>query len=331
MAYSGYNLFVVYFLGIDGGATKTHTLLSDATGCILGEGQGGPSNYHVVGLEQASVNLSAATRQALAESGIAPADVKSVCAGMAGFDGPSDRRSVHSLLSTGLANSDLRCPWLSVNDSVVAWAGAFEGGSGALIASGSGAVAYAVGPNGRSARADGLGHWLGDAGSGFDIGRSGLRAALAALDGRGPETSLAEQFRAVAGISPQEWIGWIATLDVAISHAHLQLRSFAPVVANAAAAGDSVALRILKEAGASLADTAASVLRKVGHLTAPQVATAGTAMANSAHLRQAFRAALTAHLPDCQIVCAQAGPVQGATLLARNPALLPQDALQAHG
>ena len=321
---------MAYYLGIDGGATKTHIVLSDATGRLVGEGQSGPSNYHIVGVEQAAANLTSSISQALAESAVAPADVKAACAGMAGFDGPSDYKSVQHILTSVLASFGLACPWRSVNDAVVAWAGAFHGGPGALIAAGSGAVAFAVGATGRSARADGLGHWLGDAGSGYDIGRGGLRAALAALDGRGPATGLTEHFRAIAGSSSQEWIGWIAGLDSSIAHAHRQLRSFAPFVVQAAASGDAVARFILKEAGAALANTAASALRKVGLLTDPQVATAGNVLAHSSCLRQAFRAALKAHLPGCQIVPARAGPAHGATLLARHPDLVPQDAFQAH-
>ena len=322
---------MAYFLGIDAGATKTHIVLSDRTGRLVGEEQGGPSNYHIVGIEEAGANMCAAISRALADSAAAPADVQAACAGMAGFDGPSDTGNVHHILTSVLAGCGLVCPWQSVNDSVVAWAGAFHGGPGALVAAGSGAVAFAVGANRRSARADGLGHWLGDAGSGYDIGRSGLRAALAALDGRGPGTCLAEHFRAIAGRSPQEWIGWLADLDTSISHAHFQLRSFAPFVAQAADSGDTVALSILNEAGAALADTAVSVLRKVGQLTASRVATAGTVLANSSHLRQAFRATLSAQLPGCRIVPAQGEPAHGASLLARKPALMPRDALQTRG
>lgn len=322
---------MAYFLGIDGGATKTHIILSNGTGRLVGEGQSGPSNYHIVGVEQAAANLNEAISQALVESAVAPADVKASCAGMAGFDGTSDQKSVQYILTSVLAACGLHCTWRSVNDSVVAWAGAFHGGPGALIASGSGAVAFAVGETGCSARADGLGHWLGDAGSGYDIGRRGLRAALDALDGRGPATRLTEHFRAIAGNNSQEWINWIAGLDSSISHAHYQLRSFAPSVMQAAASGDDAARTILNEAGAALANTAASVLRKVGLLTDPQIATAGTVLAHPSCLRQAFCAALKKHLPGCQIVPARAGPAHGAALLARNPDLVPQDALQAHG
>jgi len=322
---------VSYFLGIDGGATKTHIVLSNGTGRLVVEGQCGPSNYHIVGVDQAAANLSAAISQALTDSAVVPHGVKAACAGLAGFDGASDKKNVQEILTSALQASGVHCSWRSLNDSVVAWAGAFHGSPGALIASGSGAVAFAVGETGRSARADGLGHWLGDAGSGYDIGRRGLRAALAALDERGPATLLAEKFRATAGSSQREWIGWIAGLDSSISHAHNQLCSFAPFVMEAAACGDTVAGSILKEAGEALAVTAASVLRKVGLLTDSKVATAGSVLEQPSCLHRAFRAALNAHLPGCQIVPARAGPAWGAALLARNPDLVPQDALQAHG
>jgi len=322
---------VAYFLGIDGGATKSHIVLCNGTGRLVGEGQSGPSNYHIVGVEQAATNLSEAISQALARSAVSPTEVKAACAGMAGFDGSSDEKNMHRILPTALLASGLQCQWRSLNDSVVAWAGAFHGEPGALIASGSGAVAFAVGENGRSARADGLGHWLGDAGSGYDIGRRGLRAALAALDERGPATRLTEQFRAIAGSTQKEWIGWIAGLDASISYAHQQFRSFAPFVFEAAASDDAIARSILNEAGAALAGTAASVLRKVGLLTKPQVATAGSVLQQPSSLRQTFRDALNADLPGCQIVPARSDPARGAALLAGNADLVPQDALQVCG
>ena len=322
---------MVYFLGIDGGATKTHIVLSDRSGGLIAEGKGGPSNYHLVGVAEASSNIAAAISRALAGSMVDPANVQSACAGMAGFDGPSDKEHVQQLLKSVLDCCGFVCPWHVVNDSVAAWAGAFLGGPGALVAAGSGAVAFAVGRDGCCARADGLGHWLGDAGSGFSIGRAGLRAAVSALDGRGPATCLSDSFIAIAGHSSQEWVGWIADLDTSISHAHFQLRSFAPFVTQAADFGDSVALSILDDAGAALAATTASAVRKAGHDTAPRVAIAGGVLEESLHLRRAFQTELSALLPDCQIVPVCAAPAYGASLLARKPALLPKDTLQAHG
>lgn len=319
------------FLGIDGGATKTNVVLIGSTDQPLGSGQSGPSNYHIVGLEQATANLAEAIGQALAGAGVQAGGVQAVCAGLAGFDGPSDVQNVRYILTNSLRRQGIHCAWHGFNDAVVAWAGAFRGQPGALIAAGSGAVAFAVGPGGRSARADGLGHWLGDAGSGFAIGRAGLRAALAALDGRGPETGLTQHFLARAGAARAEWVGWIAELDISIAHAHLQLRSFAPCVVQAAAEGDTIAGSILKEAGEDLADTAASVLRKADALAQPRVAVTGSLFTHSAELRRAFRAALIGQLPGCAAALAQASPEWGGALLARCPALIPQDALHVSG
>ena len=115
---------MVYFLGIDGGATKTHVVLSDRTGGLVAEGKDGPSNYHLVGVGEASSNIAAAISLALAQSTAAPADVQAACAGMAGFDGPSDMENVRQILKSVLDGCRLICPWHTVNDSVVAWAGA---------------------------------------------------------------------------------------------------------------------------------------------------------------------------------------------------------------
>ena len=61
---------MAYFIGIDGGATKSHIVLSNGTGRHVGESQSGPSNYHIVGVEQAAANLTAAISQALARSAV---------------------------------------------------------------------------------------------------------------------------------------------------------------------------------------------------------------------------------------------------------------------
>ena len=61
--------------------------------------------------------------------------------------------------------------------------------SGAVVAAGTGAVCVARRGE-RMAKVDGWGSLLGDAGSGFAIGRAGLDAALRAADGRGEQTAL---------------------------------------------------------------------------------------------------------------------------------------------
>jgi len=102
---------VSYFLGNDGGATKTHIVLSNGTGRPVVEGQSGPSNYHIVGVDQAAANLSAAISQALTDSAVVPHGVKAACAGLAGFDGASDKKNVQEILTSALQASGVDLPY----------------------------------------------------------------------------------------------------------------------------------------------------------------------------------------------------------------------------
>lgn len=81
------------------------------------------------------------------------------------------------------------------HDSITSFLGALGDGRGAVIASGTGVVTLAVGRT-DVARVDGWGYLLGDAGSGYWIGRAALDAVLRANDGRGPATALTEVVRA---------------------------------------------------------------------------------------------------------------------------------------
>ncbi|MDB4893831.1 MAG: hypothetical protein JWN15_93, partial [Firmicutes bacterium] len=162
-------------LGIDGGGTKTRCLAADGAGCILGEGLAGPSNYQVLGMDGAVAAVMAAVAEALGVAGADLADVEAVCAGLAGVGRPED----HAVMTAALpfaAPVKLRV----VPDAHIALAGALGGQPGAVVISGTGSIAYGIDAGGRTARAGGWGWLLGDEGSGSDIGKRAIMAALAA-------------------------------------------------------------------------------------------------------------------------------------------------------
>src|ERR1700688_1163373 len=79
-----------YFLGFDGGGTKTHCVLIDESGSVIGEGRSGPANPLRCGYAVAFASLRDAAAAALASSKIQPTDISAVHAGLAG----AGRRSV---------------------------------------------------------------------------------------------------------------------------------------------------------------------------------------------------------------------------------------------
>ncbi|WP_419993170.1 BadF/BadG/BcrA/BcrD ATPase family protein [Streptomyces boninensis] len=145
---------------------------------------------------------------------------------------------------------------LVTEDAVTAHLGAFGGAPGVVVSAGTGAVAL-WSDGRRCVRVDGLGPILGDHGSGADIGRAGLRAAMAAVEGRGPATSLVEPAR--------QHLGGLG-LDGArrlheAAHPTELVSDFALAVLRAAEAGDETAAAIVAAAAAALATSAALAAR----------------------------------------------------------------------
>ena len=143
------------------------------------------------------------------------------------------------------------------DDGIAALAGALGGRDGVAIAVGSGVVAVAR-KNNQVAHRDGDGPTLGDDGSGFWIGREGLRAAVRCIEDRGAATklvSIIEEahgsiYEAIRTKSDAEIMSWC--LEVT------------PLVLKAAETGDAVAMSIRNSAVRLLSQTLASAWRGVG-------------------------------------------------------------------
>ncbi len=190
------------------------------------------------------------------------------------------------------------------SDVVSAHVGALQGAPGTLLIAGTGAAALGVDADGVRL-VDGWGPDLGDLGSGSWIGREGVRATLRARDALGPSTMLSDALR--AHIAPAaDPITWLAS-DIPTAR---QLATVAPLVLDAAAAGDAVALQIAADAVRLLAASAVAASDR-----ALDVAVHGGL---TDHLW--FRAELERALTDAgrTIVPAVGDALDGAALLARR-------------
>jgi glucosamine kinase len=157
---------------------------------------------------------------------------------------------------------------LMAHDSVTSYLGALGDQRGAVIAVGTGVVALAVGQE-RVARVDGWGNLIGDAGSGYWIGRAALDAVMRAHDGRGPATAL-------TAFAEQEFP------DVEQAYIELQgdpgrvrrIATYARFVADLAPV-DEVAADITRAAAYELAQSVRAGLRRVGEAENPSPVVCG--------------------------------------------------------
>ncbi|WP_456283616.1 N-acetylglucosamine kinase [Microbacterium sp. JZ101] len=253
--------------------------------------------------EPLPVQLAAAARRAIDEGAT---EVDAVVVGASGLvDGGADAAALHALL----ADAGVREVRLA-HDSITSYLGALGDVHGAVVAAGTGVVTLAVGPE-SSCRVDGWGHIMGDAGSGYWIGREALDAVMRAHDGRGPATLLSDDVRTV----------W---RDLETAYILLQsdpsrvsrVASFARAVARRAADGDPVALDISRRAGEQLALSVVAGLRRAGLEGADAPVAPVGGVFGSAPIADAFSAALAGRAPHARIVTARGSGLDGATLLS---------------
>jgi len=189
-----------------------------------------------------------------------------------------------------------------------------------VVIAGTGSVAQGEDPSGRQARAGGWGYIFGDEGSGFAVGLGGVRAALRARDGTGPDTVLTERIPAAIGRE-------LGEIPLAFYEGRLgrpEIAALAPVVTAAAAGGDAVAVSLVDDAARGLAEIAAAVVRR---LTWPDgtvaVATVGGVFSAGPTLLRPMARALAARAPGAVLVPPRLPPAAGALLLALRAAQIP--------
>ncbi|MGP0019486.1 MAG: N-acetylglucosamine kinase [Candidatus Sulfotelmatobacter sp.] len=306
-----------YYLGIDGGGTKTTCAVGDESR-LLATATAGPSNVVRVGEAQARKSLQQAVRQACAAAGIAPAQVAYTCVGGSGAARPElaeiVRRALAEILST---------PIDVVGDMQIALEAAFDTGPGVIVIAGTGSIAYGRDLQGRTVRAGGWGFAIGDEGSAHWIGRAAVSAVLRAADPRDgtPESNVPQDSSLFAAIC-QVW-GVSSLTDLARAANSIPPPDFAALFPAIAACPDDLATRVLTDAGRELAAVAAVVLRRLfadGHAALVPVAMTGGVFRHAPLVRQVFYNELRTLDTRAEVNPQVVEPVEGALRMARRAA-----------
>jgi N-acetylglucosamine kinase-like BadF-type ATPase len=239
-------------LAVDAGQTEIRAALSD--------GERGPRTVTAPGVLRMGERVgpeevAAALLAAVAALGPLPHPPPPLGVGLSGFEAATEEelRRVADLVRGGL---DVRRLAIA-SDGLTSLLGALGDRDGAVVAAGTGTVCVARRGE-RLAKVDGWGALLGDAGSGFAIGRAGLDAALRHADGRGDSAALLaaaeRRYAPLPGLCEHIYAAEVPTRAIA---------AFAEDVAREAAAGDERAVAILAQAGRELALSALAALDRL--------------------------------------------------------------------
>jgi N-acetylglucosamine kinase-like BadF-type ATPase len=300
------------FLGIDIGATKSHALLADDQGQVIGFGHGGPGNYEMIGWEGLRATLNGITQAALAEAGLAPEAVSAAAFGIAGYDWPGERAPhMEAIDSLGLD-----CPCTLVNDTVIGLVAGAPDGWGVGVVAGTGCNCWGRAPDGREGRVTGEGGPFAEYGGGGDLVARALQAVSLAWSKRGPETALTEVLIAAAGASGIEDL-----LEGLILGRYALASNAAPLVFRVAAEGDEVALDTVRWAGRELGSLAVGVIRQLEFESlAFDIVQIGSLWNGSDLLGATALTVVQAVAPQARLVRLAAPPVVGSVLLAMEEA-----------
>ena len=290
-------------LGADIGGTATRVAVSTATGEVLSVAAGPAGNPTSVGLEVSAQRIRTVAEQCLAQAGPDASDrVEAAVIGLAG-GARADEGFLEAVRPAGLTVR----PRL-VSDLAVAFSSATPAPEGYVLVAGTGAVAGRIAAGELGERRDGWGWLLGDAGSGFWLGREAVRAALTRIQaGTEPLGELAEAVVRRAGTRDP-----VAIVQQCYANPPVWLSTFAELVAHHAA--DPVAAAIAVRAAAHLVET----LLDLDLDPVLPVVLAGSVATRPGPVRVALRARLDEQLVN-PVLTAESGLVGALWLAAGTP------------
>jgi N-acetylglucosamine kinase-like BadF-type ATPase len=317
-----------FFLGCDGGGTKTDLVV------VTGEGRlaaslHAPSTYYLSagsrGVDLVGEVLGEAVPAVCAQAGIAPGGLRFAFFGLPGYgEVRADVPRLDAAAGRVLAHGRFRCD----NDMLCGWAGSLAGADGINVIAGTGSMTYGR-RAGAGARVGGWGELFGDEGSGYWIGVRALRAFSKMSDGRaerGPLHDVLSRDLALdadidlVGLVLHQWRG-----------ARQQIAALAPAVREAALAGDRCAQAILAAAAAELVGLVHATRRRLGFGPGEvvPVSYSGGIFAMPEVL-DPFLAGIDARPAGYRVRRPRYAPVIGAALYAATLAGLPLDDAARH-
>ncbi len=246
----------IYFLGVDGGGTKTSATIIDKDLCVVAEGNSGASNPVRVGIENSVSNIISAVTQACDDLGQQPQGIAAATLGIAGVRREDFKQRIVERVRKSLNIKLVEV----VTDAEIALYGSVQESPGLVVIAGTGSICLGKNETGETYSAGGWGPLAGDEGGAARIAREALRAIAKGSDGRGAKTTLLEKalfyFRAA---KPDDLV--IAIYSPQVDNQ--KVAGFAKFVYEAALENDKAAIKILENAGKELGIAAGAVIRRL--------------------------------------------------------------------
>lgn len=300
-----------YYISADGGGTKLMSVLFDENFRLRGVGRSGAVNLNFSSPDQVRGHMEESLRECLREA--RPQALEVVY-----FAGPGPV----DLYQEVLGRMTKTPPVTRLFEGAACVYAGLVKDSGVAAIAGTGSSVFCIEKGECRRLVGGWGSLVGDEGSGYDIGRLGIRAAVSAYEGRGPETLILKLLYDAFGIQDMRQM-----VPIIYSGSYRQVISgVCRLVARAAGEQDRTAVDIFRRAGAIQARQVADAVKLEYPEENTEVVIAGSAWKGSPAMFQTFRDCLGQTCPQVQVkksvfvpaaggvVCQllKSGPIDGA-------------------
>ncbi len=297
-----------YYLGVDGGGSKTYTLIVDEQGAIVGKGHSGNSN-HQIDYETAKANIGESVEMALTQAGLKREQIEFAYFGLAGADREIDYGILRPMIAElGFPRHEINC------DTMIALRAGTDRPYGVVLICGTGSNSAGVSPEGQFYQCGGFTYMFGDFGGGGTLCVEVFRTVIRAWDGRERQTLLTQLVLDDLGYANVQEM-----FDDYLDHNKVPPLRLAKLLFQAAKEGDEVAADILRMQGIELGKSAKAVIRRlVMESLTFDVVLAGSIVTRGEgdFIHKCIREAVQEVAPSARVVTLEVEPVVGAVWLA---------------
>lgn len=239
-----------YIIGVDGGGTKTEAVAYDLNGNSLSRSISGYGNI-LINEEKALNNIKESIEKCT--KSLNKSECVYIYAGIAGSTAGNGKEIIKKYIQ-----DKFKCNVIVVNDADLALSALLKGKDGFLTIAGTGSICIGK-ISGKSIRAGGWGHLLGDEGSGYYIGIQALKSIAYEKDNGQLKSEFTDRILNKLGCKRElDIINFIYNTDKA------HVAAIVEVVIQLAKEKNSTATQILIKAGEELGEMTLRAIKQSG-------------------------------------------------------------------
>ena len=299
-----------YYIGIDGGVSKTIFAISGEDGNVLGTVKAGSAFYKQIGEEGVIELLKNGVKEVCTFAEGEETEIASVCFGMPAWgESPVNDKVIEEKILSTFPKWNIHI----VNDCEVGWAGSLLAEPGINIVAGTGSIAFGKNEAGETARCGGWSEWFSDEGSGYWLGMKCVQLFSRQSDGRDERGPLYDIVKSALKLSDDMEI--VDLFETEYLHKRDNIASLQKLLLQAANEGDVYAIEAYVQAAKELYDIVCGVKKKIFADKDCMVSCSGGIFKTGDVIRKPFVKLLEAD--GMELTESKAEPYVGAVLLAK--------------